>query len=186
MALAWNAGWVNALRGSNPLSSATEVPVSQSLRTGTSSIHRLRVPSRSVVASSTGCGISYRCFRIPRRSWPNAPVQRGGVLSKVRDAELGAADGRSAGRQIARRFVAECVIVTACVSPRSLPAVCGLRLSSLFGTPAHKILHTCTHHERLKGTGPMTSQQPVRRGRSRSPRPADTVLMPVSMGRDTQ
>lgn len=24
MALAWNAGWVNALRGSNPLSSATE------------------------------------------------------------------------------------------------------------------------------------------------------------------
>ncbi len=26
MALAWNAGWVNALRGSNPLSSATEVP----------------------------------------------------------------------------------------------------------------------------------------------------------------
>ena len=26
MALAWNAGWVNALRGSNPLSSAREVP----------------------------------------------------------------------------------------------------------------------------------------------------------------
>ncbi len=24
MALAWNAGWVNALRGSNPLSSATK------------------------------------------------------------------------------------------------------------------------------------------------------------------
>lgn len=42
MALAWNAGWVNALRGSNPLSSATEVPVSQFLRAGTSSIHRLR------------------------------------------------------------------------------------------------------------------------------------------------
>ena len=27
MALAWNAGWVNALRGSNPLSSAKEAPV---------------------------------------------------------------------------------------------------------------------------------------------------------------
>jgi hypothetical protein len=27
MALAWNAGWVNALRGSNPLSSAREAPV---------------------------------------------------------------------------------------------------------------------------------------------------------------
>jgi hypothetical protein len=40
MALAWNAGWVNALRGSNPLSSATEVPVSQSLWAGTSCIHQ--------------------------------------------------------------------------------------------------------------------------------------------------
>ena len=29
MALAWNAGWVNALRGSNPLSSAKEAPVTR-------------------------------------------------------------------------------------------------------------------------------------------------------------
>src|SRR5690349_4618641 len=37
MALAWKAGWVNALRGSNPLSSALEGPVtSQSAVTGPS------------------------------------------------------------------------------------------------------------------------------------------------------
>lgn len=67
MALAWNAGWVNALRGSNPLSSAREVP--DQFWSGTFSLPRSiakprycrRMPPSTtgrVIAAGTGLALS--------------------------------------------------------------------------------------------------------------------------------
>src|SRR4051812_49954319 len=105
MALAWKAGWVNALRGSNPLSSATSSPalsgaehrsvLSGGLRTGVGRLGSRAVPVE-VFPACTGSGV------VDVRA---LDVQRGrmAVAVVVFGSAAGAAAGGGGERAGARR-----------------------------------------------------------------------------------